>query len=502
MAWVRAAIAAALLAGTGALAFLSGGYFDRPRLWAAAVAWVAVGLAAIACPRPWPRSLPAWLALGGLAGLTAWTAASIGWTPVRDGAQADTQRLLLYLGVLIAGIAVFRSRALARAAEPVLALGAFVAVAEGLSERLLPGLFTLTRSASVPGRLFQPLTYWNAMGLLAAVGLVVCARVAGDPGRPRWLRACAAAGAPALALGGYLTLSRGAVLAIGVGLALLALLRPTLPQLRALAVVGLSCAPAVVAGALLAGVRALEGSASAREVEGLVALIIVVLCSLGAAAAIAWQPTEHEALADLPLPSARRAARGVAVVTGVGVIVAFGVLWPQRYDVVVDAQASNSRLASFESNRGEFWRVARSAFAEAPLRGVGSGGFRVEWLRERPIRYAARDAHSLYFETPAELGVIGLALLLTFLGGVAACAARAVRRDPGLAAGPIAVGALWAVHAGLDWDWEMPSATLPALLLAAVLVARADEPLPAGPPGEQRAEPAAEPRRVGAEVAL
>jgi hypothetical protein len=30
------------------------------------------------------------------------------------------------------------------------------------------------------------------------------------------------------------------------------------------------------------------------------------------------------------------------------------------------------------------------------------------------------------------------------------------------------------VHAGLDWDWEMPSVTLVALLLAAAVIQRPD----------------------------
>jgi hypothetical protein len=31
--------------------------------------------------------------------------------------------------------------------------------------------------------------------------------------------------------------------------------------------------------------------------------------------------------------------------------------------------------------------------------------------------------------------------------------------------------AAWALHAGLDWDWEMPALTLMGLLLAAAAVA-------------------------------
>ena len=35
--------------------------------------------------------------------------------------------------------------------------------------------------------------------------------------------------------------------------------------------------------------------------------------------------------------------------------------------------------------------------------------------------------------------------------------------------------AAWAVHAGLDWDWEIPTLALIAVLMAAVLIAQADE---------------------------
>jgi len=168
------------------------------------------------------------------------------------------------------------------------------------------------------------------------------------------------------------------------------------------------------------------------------------------------------------------------VIVGVGVIVAFGVLLGQRQEVAFTPAdgPENARLISSDSVRGDFWRVARGAFADEPLHGVGSGGFAVAWLRERPILYAARDAHSLYLETLAELGLVGLGLLLTFLAGVAVSARRAWRRDPALAAGPVAVLCAWAVHAGLDWDWEMPALALVFVLLAGLVVAVADEDEP------------------------
>ena len=53
---------------------------------------------------------------------------------------------------------------------------------------------------------------------------------------------------------------------------------------------------------------------------------------------------------------------------------------------------------------------------------------------------------------------------------------RALARDPLLAAGPAAALVAFGVHAGLDWDFEMPALTLPALLLLALLSNAAEEP--------------------------
>ena len=44
-------------------------------------------------------------------------------------------------------------------------------VVYGMSDRLIPGLVTLAHSFTSGSRLEQPLTYWNAEGLLAAIGL-------------------------------------------------------------------------------------------------------------------------------------------------------------------------------------------------------------------------------------------------------------------------------------------------------------------------------------------
>ena len=52
---------------------------------------------------------------------------------------------------------------------------------------------------------------------------------------------------------------------------------------------------------------------------------------------------------------------------------------------------------------------------DEPLLGTGAGSFEAHWFRERSVAFHARDAHNLYLETLAELGPVGLALLLATL---------------------------------------------------------------------------------------
>jgi O-antigen ligase len=141
--------------------------------------------------------------------------------------------------------------------------------------------------------------------------------------------------------------------------------------------------------------------------------------------------------------------------------------------------AQAARLVTAQSNRYEYWKVAVRAFADHPLAGTGSAGFRVQWLRERPFAESVHDAHSLYLETAAELGVCGLLALLACCGGLVVGAVRAVRRERAAAAGAAAALAVWLLHAGLDWDWEMPALSLVALVLGARLLA--------GGPGDRAA---------------
>ncbi len=478
----------ALLAGPTALAFYSGGYFDGPRIWAGLATWVIVALAALTVRRPVPRTPGARLALGGLALLAAWTLASILWAPIAGTAYHDGQRLVLYAGVLLAASALFRDRASQRLVEPVLAAGTLIVIGYGLSERLLPGILHFARSVSAEGRLEQPLTYWNAMGELAAIGFVLAARLAGDDRRPRLVRALAAAAAAPLGMGLYLSFSRGALFACVAGLVTLLVALPQRRQASALAralgagvLAAVTCAP-------MRGVTALAGPLGTRERDGAIELVLLIVIA-GAAGAAQWRQAATERGGDLRLPRRAPAIAVVVICAGLALAIVAG----DKEGTTQPLSGGSTRLVSLQSNRYAYWKVALRVFARSPLDGVGSGGWSVYWLKWRPFAEGAQDAHSLELQTLAELGLVGLALLAAFLAGIGRAAAAAHRLSPPASAGAIAAAIVYLAHSPLDWDWEMPAVTLVALVLGGLLLALPD-PLADSPPAAAASAP---PSRAG-----
>jgi O-antigen ligase len=466
---VTAVAAASLLVGPTVLAFFSGGFFAEPRLIAALAVWALVLALTLLGPAPLPRGIPGRLALAGFALLTAWTAISLAWAPLAAPALAAVQRLLLYTGALVLAVGVLRDPRALRAAEPALALGAFVVIAYGLAGRLLPGIVELARSESAGGRLEQPLTYWNAEGALAAIGLVLCARLAGDRTRSRLVRALAAAAAAPLGAGVYLSFSRGAIAVALLGLVVLVAATRSRAQLRGAAIALLAGAAGALCTGSFASVASLAGPLGDRERDGAIALALLAAAA-AAGAAFAAREAGAEPAAD-ELPWTRRLAPLVAVVAvGVGVGLVAGGLAERPSAGELSAGAEARRLATVSSNRYEYWRVGVSAFADHPLTGLGAGGFRVRWLQEREIPEAVRDVHSLELEQAAELGLPGLLAFGLLLAGGLMAGRAALGRDAAAAAGPAAATLVWLLHASIDWDWQLPAVTLPAVVLTGALV--------------------------------
>jgi hypothetical protein len=208
-------------------------------------------------------------------------------------------------------------------------------------------------------------------------------------------------------------------------------------------------------------------------------VLILLLAMLGCAgAAILSARLDTDRLRMKP-SSARLALVGGAVC----VLLAAAALhrpintaWDEfKNDRTVAGSAANptERLSSLGGSRYVVWKEAVKAFKSDPMRGIGPGSFEFYWSQEGDGSEFLRDAHSLYLEDMAELGLPGLASILVALAGllIAALAARRTwRRDRDLAAGSALIAAflVFLAYAAVDWMWELGAVGTLALGGAAV----------------------------------
>lgn len=462
-----------LLAGPAALAFFSGGFFTEAQVWAGLVAWLLVAAALVLRAGPGPLSRAAWVAIAGVALLAGWTLASMAWAPIVGAAYHAGQLVVLYTGVLLAACLLLASPAVRVWVEPALVLGVLIVIGYGISERLLPGVLHFSHSVSAEGRLEQPLTYWNAMGELAAIGFVLCAALAGSPHRPRWMARLAAAACAPLAVGLYLSFSRGALFACVAGLIAVLVAAPVRAQGRAVTLTVITGGLAIAAAAPLHGVTGLSGSLSSREQQGAIVLAVLVVLMVAAGMIAPALVGSDTAGRKLPLPRRAPWIALALICAGLAIAITVGA---KETTVSPSLSGGASRLTSLQSDRYAYWDVALRAFSSQPLYGVGAGGWELWWLRYRTVPAFAQDTHSLPLQTLAELGLVGLVLLGMLVGGVAVAARRAHRTSPLFTSGAIGAIVAYAAHAPLDWDWQMPGVTLVALVLAGMVLAASSLP--------------------------
>jgi O-antigen ligase len=132
-----------------------------------------------------------------------------------------------------------------------------------------------------------------------------------------------------------------------------------------------------------------------------------------------------------------------------------------------------ARLSTAAGTRSAVYSSALDGFSAEPLRGEGAGSFYYRWLRTREQPIFARNAHSLALETMSELGLVGLVLLVVFLGTMVGAAVRSRLRPRVLSRSQTAAVAgavsVWIAHSMVDWDWQVTAFTGLALVLAAAL---------------------------------
>jgi O-antigen ligase len=138
------------------------------------------------------------------------------------------------------------------------------------------------------------------------------------------------------------------------------------------------------------------------------------------------------------------------------------------------------------TGRYQFWKAGWEAFESDPLKGVGAAGYEPWWAQHGSLDYYVRNAHSLFVETAAELGIVGLLLLLGFFGAPIAAGVRhrIAGEDRTVAGVLLAVLGCGITAAAIEWTWEIPGAFIPVVIVAALLAG------PALWPGPERRRPA------------
>ena len=364
--------------------------------------------------------------LGAMALLTIWVALSGLWAASGAAVALEVRRGALYFAALAAVIVIVDARR--RLSFLVGLLGA-ISVLGGVAVGMR------VASGAPVDRLYgslleEPVGYPNALGVLVAMGAVLTVGLLPAVGATGSRVLGAAAPFLVFVLG--LTGSRGGALALGLGFTALAVLAQASDR-RSIAVASVN---AVVFG----------GSAWAfvqwRGAEG------ATLAALATATlAAGWLRARRS------LPFGRRMLWLLACAVLLGAVGLLALRPP----------------ALSTSHRSDYWQAAMAEAGEHPLLGSGAGSFHSSWREHRSTEAGVRDAHSLYVEALSELGPVGLTLVLALV--VVPLAAAVRRRGDPLVAAAGACFVVFAAHAAVDWDWEMPVVTLAGLACAAVLVA-------------------------------
>ncbi len=435
----REALAAPRLVGVGAALLLpfvavvgvaaaSGGFNATSFGWTAlAFAWVVI---IASRSRRRVGSLRRRLARGRRCGLPS-TPSPRQRGQARSAAAFDNgHRSLDYLSGIAAALLVLRRgrtqplarRACARRGRRLRLLAGDAAV---------PGSLRCGFNADSGYRLFVPIGYWNALGIFAAIA------AAARPRSRDLSAAVACSGCSRLSRSSrspptlYFTFSRGAWLALAVGL---------LADVRAQPACGFGCSPArshsvpiPAVGVLLAsgasgahapgdrserccarwprGSRS-DSRCSRRRRQSLRSAYVVWRLAarrsrrLGAPGVRSSRPRRRARRVDRRVRhvTARRPRSPVTPTTRSS-------RRPRA------APISNGRLFTL-SNHGRtvLWRAALDDFLAHPVVGSGAGSFGRWWLAHRTTFYFVEEAHNLYLQTLAEVGVVGFALLVALLG--------------------------------------------------------------------------------------
>lgn len=442
------------------------------------------------------------------------TALSLAWSVAPDQSWLEAARTAAYLAVF-AGAAVCARQMPGQ--WQTLASAIAIATVALSSWALLVKIFDWPLSQQLNyGRLTAPFGYWNATGLIAAMGLPATIWASARRRRSVILRGLAVPAISVLITVVLLSYSRSALLAAVLGLAVPLALSEL--KLRSLFKLGLGAIGAAImsiwalSNANLSADSGLFGasvlphaarSSSSREFGFVVLAVVVVFTVIGIASArwadtiqltVAVRKRLHMVLAGLLACVPVLLVIALAFSSrGIGGEVSH--VWDSLTKVSAGTGDSSNRLTSLSNSRPSYWHQAISVFSHRPVAGTGADTFNPALLQFQTAKLTspAQRAHSYVFQTLADFGVIGgllnLALLLCW--SLAAVRTFAYKGWPGQAGRPgrnprqglwgperegtlalLGVVVAFGASSLIDWTWFYPGVAVPALAAAGWLAGR------------------------------
>jgi hypothetical protein len=470
------------------LSFNAGGYFPSAPGFVAIVFAQALVLRTTLAARPFEgfsRALA--ISLTALVLYAAFQLTSALWSHATAHTLDSFARTLLYVLAFVLFGSVRYTRRRADWVVRALVAGLAAVCLIGLVSRVLPHAWP-TASSFFANRLNYPLTYWNAEGMIAAMALILGFHLTADRAEHRGVRVLAAAVLPGVAAALLLTFSRGAMGVTVIGLLAYCLLTrfSTLPA--ALLAVAPPVAIALRSAWDATALATNHPTDAAAIAQGHHVAVIVGACMVGAGLLRAVLLLADRQIAELPVvrtPPRRAVRLGVGigasvVVLAIALAAGAGGFANREYDKFVHGtnephvtQTRDRLTDPANDGRLPLWRAALDIYDTQKLRGTGAGTYQQYYPRYRTESTYVVDAHSLYLQSLAELGVVGFVLILVVVFGILGGLASRIRGpDRALYAALFAMSLAWAVHQAFDWDWQMPAVTLGVFILAGLALAR------------------------------
>ena len=471
LAVFKSLVMLALLAATAYGLLDSALYTDE--LWLPVAAGVLVLLLVTLFVRGFYWDLPSVgiLLVGLLAALVAVKGLSMVWTISETETIKETLRSSMYLATFLMAMAALTSgRQVGPLVDTSILMVAAVA-GYGLLQKISPIEYPVRSLDGV--RMDSTLGYSNTTAVVLGMGVVLAlARM--SKLRNFAVRGLYAAITLSLLIALYLTVSRGGIGSLAIGLIVLLVLgSDRLPMLANFLLLSLPGAwlwwqmqslPALLGTDVTRQQKIADGTLFRNE------LILALLVAFVLQAAYSLLANRYE------LAPALRRWLGVLVVASGVLTVVLGAF------MIINGSPKEStnvgqRLTTLDiSSRGDYWGVALEAWKERPFTGTGAGTFQYTWLEDRPGLKGVKQVHNVYLEQGTETGLFAFLALLGFVAVLVGHTGRAAwRSGPSgerrlLLAGLCSALVVYLVSSAFEWHWYLPASTLFFFVLAAVTV--------------------------------